>query len=101
MCTYYSGERNRLTQTHSFKKSAPLLDPYQWPYRTQSSAYRGLRARYLLVSTACCSTVIYYFAVTKSPTRRLCLITPVKPQLQSTSHRHHKGVAGADRHPPC
>jgi hypothetical protein len=25
------------------------------------------RARYLLVSTACCSTVIYYFVVTKSP----------------------------------
>jgi hypothetical protein len=56
-------------QTHSFKESAPLLDPgpYQKPYRTQSSAYRGLRARYLLVPTACCSTVIYYFAVSQGP----------------------------------
>ena len=55
--------------THSFKKSAPLLDPgpYQMPYRTQSSAYRGLRARYLLVSTACGSTVIYSFAVSQAP----------------------------------
>ena len=41
-------------QTHSFKKSAPLLDPgpYQWPYQTQSSAYRGLRTRYLLLPAA-------------------------------------------------
>jgi hypothetical protein len=60
--------------THSFKKSAPLLDPgpYQWPYQTQSSVYRGLKTRYLLVS------------------RRLCLIiTPIKPQLRPTFC--HKG----------
>jgi hypothetical protein len=32
--------------------------------------------------------------------RRLCLIiTPVKPQLQPTFYRHHKGVAGAGRPP--
>ena len=42
------------------EKSAPLLDPgpYQFPYQTQSSAYRGLRDRCLLVSTACRSTVL-------------------------------------------
>jgi hypothetical protein len=63
--------------------------------KLQSSASRDLTARYLLASTACCRTVIYYFAVTKSPalSRRRCLITPVKPQLQPTFRRHHKGVA--------
>jgi hypothetical protein len=102
-------------QTHSFKKSAPLLDPgpCQWPYQTQSSAYRGLRARYLLVSTvllaAVRSTIIYYYNLLlygiRSSTaplaisRRLCLImTTIKPQRPTFCH-HHKGVARAGRPP--